>query len=98
MTNKKIMAIIKEENNNPLIKWSIVENTPERIVLTNDYDEGIYYTIEIRGDGIDEWIRVSDKIKDIRISILLKYEDYDHIEEGFLKGISKAIDHFNYYY
>ena len=36
MTKQQIMRTIKEENNNPSIKWSVVENTPERITVRDN--------------------------------------------------------------
>lgn len=102
MTKQQIMRTIKEENNNPSIKWSVVENTSERIVLTNDYDEGINYTIEVRRDDEYEWILVRDNLHDSNVAGLLKgthwWDDYEETEQGLLKGVAIALRNFNYLY
>lgn len=102
MTKQQIMRTIKEENNNPSIKWSVVENTSERIVLTNDYDKGINYSIEVRRDDADEWIAVRDNLTGSRVAVLLKgtsrWDDYEETEQGLLKGVAIAVHNFNYFY
>lgn len=85
MTKQQILRTIKEENNNPSIKWSVVENISERIVLTNDYDKGINYSIEVRGDDTDEWITVRDNLQGSNVA-------------GLLKGVAIAVHNFNYLY
>lgn len=98
MTKQQIMRTIKEENNNPSIKWSVVENTSDRIVLTNDYDKGINYSIEVR----DEWITVRDNLTGSNVAGLLKgtsrWDDYEETEQGLLKGVAIAVHNFNYLY
>lgn len=102
MTKQQIMRTIKEENNNPSIKWSVVENTSERIVLTNDYDKGINYSIEVRRDDADEWITVRDNLQGSNVAGLLKgtskWDDYEETEQGLLKGVAIAVHNFNYLY
>lgn len=102
MTKQQIMRTIKEENNNPSIKWSVVENTSERIVLTNDYDKGINYSIEVRRDDADEWITVRDNLTGSNVAGLLKgtsrWDDYEETEQGLLKGVAIAVHNFNYLY
>ena len=102
MTKQQIVRTIKEENNNPSIKWSVVENTSERIVLTNDYDKGINYSVEVRRDDADEWIIVRDNLYG-RIVVILnkgtsKWDDYEDTDHGLLKGVSIAVHNFNYLY
>lgn len=102
MTKTKIMQVIKEENTNSYIKWSVVENTPKRVVLTNNYDEGINYSIEVKCNGEDEWISVRDNLQGCSVAGLLKgtsrYDDYEETEQGLLKGVAIAVHNFNYYY
>lgn len=102
MTKQQIMRTIKEENNNPSIKWSVVENTSERIVLTNDYDKGINYSIEVRRDDADEWITVRDNLTGSNVAGLLKgtsrWDDYEETEQGLLKGVAIAVHNFYYLY
>ena len=102
MTKHQIMRTIKEENNNPSIKWSVVENTSERIVLTNDYDTGINYSIEVGRDDGYEWITVRDNLLGSNVASLLKgtsrWDDYEETEQGLLIGVAIAVDNFNYFY
>lgn len=102
MTKHQIMRTIKEENINPFIKWSVVENTSKRIVLTNDYDTGIKYSIEVNRDYPDEWITVRDNLLDRIVEVFIKGTsrryDYDETEDGLLKGVAIAVRNFNYFY
>lgn len=99
MTKQQIMRTIKEKNSNPSIKWSVVENTSERIVLTNDYDKGINYSIDVRREVGEEWIVVRDNLMDSLVALLFKVGgDYEETEQGLLKGVATAVRDFNYYY
>lgn len=102
MTKQQITRTIKEVNNNSSIKWSVMENTSERIVLTNEYDKGINYSVEVRHEGADEWIAVRDNLQDLIVSVLTKgnaiWDDYEETEQGLLKGVTVAVQNFNYYY
>lgn len=102
MTKQQIMRTIKEVNNNSSIKWSVAENTPERIVLTNDYDKGINFSIEVGRDEIDEYITVRDNMIGRDVAVLLKgmskWYDYNGTEQGLLKGVAIAVRNFNYLY
>lgn len=70
MTNQQIMITIRGANQNPSIKWKVIENYSDRIVITNDYDAGIKYTIEVKRDTLCEWIKVSDDWCDIDVGYL----------------------------
>lgn len=102
MTKQQIMRKIRGVNHNPSIKWSVVENTSDRIVLTNNYDKGINYSIEVRRDGADEWITVRDNLQGKNVEGLIKgtskWDDYEETEQGLLKGVAIAVQNFNYLY
>lgn len=102
MTKTKIMQEIKENNTNSYIKWRVVENTSERIVLTNDYDTGINYSVEVTVLDGEEWILVRDNLQGLTVSALTKgnaiWNDYEEREQGLLKGVAVAVHNFNYYY
>lgn len=102
MTKQQIIKTIKKANNNPSIKWSITVNTPERIVIVNDYDKGINYSIEVMREDVFEWIRVTDNLRGLVVSVLLNdtkwYGDYDDTEQGLLLGVKNAVYNFNRFY
>ena len=102
MTNQRIMRTVRGANHNPSIKWKVIENTSDRIVLTNDYDKGINYSIEVRRDGADEWITVRDNLQGRNVECLIKgsgeWDDYVETEQGLLKGAAIAAHDFNYIY
>lgn len=52
MTKKQILDVINKENENTEIKWEVVKNTHNLIVLTNDYDKDIEFKIEVLGEMI----------------------------------------------
>ena len=54
MTNQQIMRTIRGVNHNPSIKWKVIKNSSNRIVITNNYDTGIKYTIEVKRDDYRE--------------------------------------------
>lgn len=50
MTKSNIMEIIKENNGNKFIKWQVIENTKDLIVITNTYDVAIRFEIQLNAD------------------------------------------------
>ena len=102
MTKRNILAIIKEHNENKDIKWEVVENTKNLIVITNDYDSSIRFEIRLN-QGEEKDI----SIKDVNgwqesVGYLLYgnklYDDFSDIEEGIKMAVKAVVKFFYYYY
>lgn len=100
MTNKQILDIINKENENNEIKWKVIKNTRNLIVLTNDYDKNIKFKIEVLGEkdikvtDVNGWVH--------NIAFLLfgtdRYSDFSDMECGLRKAIKLVVQHFYYCY
>lgn len=100
MTEKQILSIINKENENNEIKWKVIKNTRNLIVLTNDYDEDIEFKIEVSAENdiiitdVNGWLH--------NIALLLfgtdRWSDFSEIECGLRKAIKLVVQHFYYYY
>ena len=102
MTKKNMTAILKEANQNKEIHWSIVENTKEKIVVTNDYLSNIHFEILLhQGEGKD--------IKAINptgwqenVCYLIQgtefYASFENEDEGITKALKAIVRFFYYYY
>lgn len=101
MTKTAIMKVINEVNTNKGIKWSVLENTDSKIVLTNDYDKCVKLRINLRVNTEDNerWIAVWDDPMKIQVDCLLQgdsvYDDYKTEYEGIEKAIKAAVRYFN---
>ena len=110
MNKNDIVKTINEVKTNNHIKWSVLENTDTKIVLTNDYDKCINFSIEVRhreiewGDTtkVEEWIAVKDNHMGSNIALLLqgdtRWDDYKETTQGIIMGIRYAVQHFEYMY
>lgn len=109
MTKAEINAIIKESNQNRHIHWKVEENKKNRIVITNDYDNSIRFTIEKRDEqfwgGEVGCIEVYDYHMKHEIAYLLQghrgepfYCDFEDERAGWTMAIKKMVRHFYYYY
>lgn len=104
MNNIDIMKVIREANRNRPTKWSILENSDTQIVLTNDYDKCIRYTITIKSDVDDEWVNEWITIRNdhmrMLVDVLLKGMptkgcDYQETQQGITMAIHKAVRDFH---
>ena len=95
MTKANIMAIVNEANTNKGIKWSVIENTKTKIVLTNDYDACVKLTIKVGEDCIT----VKDNHMEIAVEYLFKgdtrWDDYKEEADGVVLAIKTAVKYFN---
>ena len=95
MTKSMVLAHINAANTNKSIKWYIVEKTDEQIVLTNDYDTCVKFTIAIKEDGII----VTDNHMAYNVAYLLKgdsrWDDYKDDEDGILMALKATVNYFN---
>ena len=98
MTKAEIKSIIIGVNTNKDIIWNVEENTPEKIVLTNNYDKCVKFTIKIGTDCIT----VRDDHMGDAVEYLLKgdsrYDDYNNDIDGVRLAIKATVNHFNHTY
>ena len=98
MTKTMIKEIINGVNTNKDIKWDVVENTSEKIVLTNSYDKCVKFTIKIG----DEFITIKDDHIGHAVDYLSKgdtrYDDYKNDTDGVRLAIKATVNHFNHTY
>lgn len=100
MTRKQILDVINKENENSEIKWKVIKNYRNLIVITNNYDKNIEFKIEVLG-GND--IKVTDVNGWVHnIALLLfgteRWSDFSDMECGLRKAIKLVVKHFYYYY
>lgn len=100
MTRKQILDVINKENENSEIKWKVIKNYRNLIVITNNYDKNIEFKIEVLG-GND--IKVTDVNGWVHnIALLLfgteRWSDFSDMNCGLRKAIKLAVEHFYYYY
>lgn len=100
MTKEQILKIINKENENSEIKWKVVKNYRNLIVITNNYDKNIEFKIEVL-DGND--IKVTDVNGWAHMIALLlfgtdRWSDFLDVESGLRKAIKLVVEHFYYYY
>lgn len=103
MTKANIMNIIKENNQNKSIKWSVLENTKDIIVLTNDYDKSIRFEIKLHEGDSKKDIRVRDEGNLPKsIGYLMNgtefWADFSDEEVGITQAVKKVVRFFYYYY
>lgn len=95
MTKASILAHVNAANTNKDIKWYIVENAPDKIVLTNSYDTCVKISINIH----DEGIIVADEHMTQSVAYLVKgttrLDDYSDDVDGILLAIKSAVNYFN---
>ena len=95
MTCNEIKRIIDDANTNERIVWTVAENTPEQIVLTNSYDRSVKFTIL----NCDTHIVVRDRNAGVAIEYLFKgdgkADDYNDDETGIRMAIKAAVKYFN---
>ena len=102
MTKANILTIIKENNQNKDIKWSVLENTKDLIAITNDYDSSIRFEIRMhQGEGEDIKVVDLNGWKE-SVAYLIQgnefYSDFENIEEGISKAVKSVVRFFYYYY
>ena len=103
MTNIAIKTIINRANTNPAINWEVSVNTPRKIVLTNNYDDCISYSICVKQDCFDdECIVANDNHMDATVCVFCKglnfWDDYTVTERGLEMAIEAVVNSFNYTY
>ena len=95
MTKSMILAHINAANPNKSIKWYIVDKTDDQIVLTNDYDACVKFTITIGAEGII----VTDDHMTQGIAYLVKgttrWDDFIDDEDGILMALKATVNYFN---
>ena len=98
MTKSSILAHINATNTNKDIKWYVVDNTDNKIVLTNSYDKCVKFVIEI----YDDHIYVGDRHMCECVEALFKgdsrWDDYKDDETGILLALKAAVNYFNHTY
>ena len=98
MTKERICYTINAVNTNKHIVWTVAENTPEQIVLTNSYDKCVKLTIKVGEDCIT----VKDTHMEIAVECLFKGEsrldDYKDDADGIRLAIKAAVKYFNVTY
>lgn len=105
MTEKDMMKIIKENNINGDIKWKIVSNTKERIVIENDYGapgEVRFELLMVNEDGTNLGIKMIDKLMDYMYGYRLqgsdRWSDYTHLDDGIAQAVRATVGHFYHCY
>lgn len=107
MTKAVINAIIKENNQNRDIHWKVLENKKDKIVITNDYDECVQFTIQKVQDCVfstdeESAIECYDEHMKHCFAYLIKgtqyWADYKDETVGLTIAIKKVVRHFYYYY
>lgn len=104
MNDLKIMNIINKLNKNDSINWSILENSKERIVLTNDYSSDIRFKIEVYEIERDTFQIIL--VKDVNqnwtdtVDCLFCgvdddcYTDFTKLETGLKKAVEEVVYYF----
>ena len=103
MRKTEIMKAINESNTNKEIKWDVLENTDTKIILTNDYDKSICFTIEVKHSewegSKEEWIDVCDNLTGAKAYVLIqgndRWSDYKDTEKGLVQAVKIAVAYFN---
>jgi hypothetical protein len=103
MTKPEIKKIINDINTNKDIKWNVLENTPNKIVLTNSYDRSIRFTIEVKESkhewDDENWIVVKDNLTGATVYVLIqgedRWSDYKETEQGLIQAVKITVAYFN---
>lgn len=104
MTTQQIKDIIKENNQNKEIKWSVLKNTKNKIVITNNYDSSIIFEITfVHNENGTRDIKVVDVNgwKHTVIYLIQGHEiwaDFENEEVGISKAVKSIVKFFYYYY
>lgn len=100
MTKKQILDVINKENENSEIKWKVVKNTRNLIVITNDYDKDIEFKIEVSSENNIIITDVNGWISDMGLLLFGtdRWSDFSDMECGLRKAIKLVVHHFYYYY
>ena len=95
MTSMDIVRLVDKVNTNKQIRWEVLENEPNKIVLTNSYDKCVKFTIKVVDDGIT----VLDNHMLYGVAYLCKgksrWDDYQDDAEGVRLAITTTVDYFN---
>ena len=98
MTCTDIKRIINDANTNKEIKWDVIENTADKIVLGNSYDKNLRLVIQCHDDGIT----VRDVEMETNVEYLFKgesrWDDYKDDTVGVRLAIKSAVNYFNHVY
>ena len=102
MKNTNITKIIKENNINKEIHWSVIENNEDLIVITNDYDKSVRFEIKLhQGEGNDiEVLDVNGWKNNVTYLIhgTERWADFTNPEDGIIKAVKAIVKFFYYYY
>lgn len=103
MKKRDMLKILDSVNKNKDIKWSVLENTGAKIVITNDYDESIRFEITM-GQGSDERdIRIRDEgnLPD-SVGYLIQgaqsWADFIEPDDGITRALMMINNFFYYHY
>lgn len=94
MTKTNILEIIKENNVNKEITWNITKNTKSEVIITNNYDDNIEFSIVIEEVGINLYDNLENKMFSYLIKGTSIYDDYSYDEVGLSMAIKKVVRHF----
>lgn len=105
ITKAKIMEAIRAKDRNASkMGWKVLENSEDRIVITNNYDETVRFELvpELDEIGNCAGVRVEDKhLNECLWYVLVgntPYDDANNKDDGMFLAAGKAVDQFYYYY
>ena len=101
MDKRRIMAALKDENQNKDIHWTVLENSKNLIAITNDYDPDIRFEIRFTTNQKDiKAVDVNGWKHDV--AYLIRGSEYwaDFTDEsmGLEKAVRKVARFFYTYY
>jgi len=109
MKKTEIMTIIRQHNLNRDIKWNVLENSKDKVIITNDYDSNIRFEIRVEKDG--ECMEPGETFVDVvdvncwqpNVTAYLVgkgkfWFDYENVEDAKQAAVKAIVRHFYYYY
>lgn len=99
MTKKDILNAINSVNSNKSIKWAVLENKANRIVLTNNYADEVRFSITFNSSL--DFVCIRDEFTNEGDGYLIGnsfYADFESFEKALVPSIRKAVRLFYYYY
>lgn len=105
ITKARIMEAIRAKDRNySKMGWKVLENSENRVVLTNNYDECVRFELIPQMDEIGncQGVCVEDKHMNECVWYVLcgntKYDDANNKDDAMFLAAGKAVDQFYYYY
>lgn len=99
MTKNDILNAINDVNKNKGIKWAVLENKADRIVLTNNYADEVRFSITY--NPLLEFVGIRDEFTNNGDGYLIGnnwFADFESFEKALVPSIHKAVRLFYYYY